>query len=500
MFNFFTNHIHTSAKNKPAEVFLKEGDNNKVTYKEFYSSILSTISSLTNYGVRERDIVCLSLENSIGFYVYFFALLDIGAIVVPISSQLKTKRFNYIIKKSQAVFCITSDLGKKKSQIISRYDKYEISKTIKITSINSKKNDDSHSQLGNTQTALIIYTSGSTGTPTGVAISRENIIFSVEAILSYLKINNNDNILNVLPANFDYGLYQGLFAVVTSARMTIYPKIVFGEQLIEIIKSNSVTVLPLMPVLANMLLAAIPKNCNKLSDNTKKIRLITSTGDVLHPTLIQGLKTYFSKSEIFSMYGLTECKRVSFLSPKYIMSKPYCVGHPMRGVRAIVVDSMLNEVKRGTKGRLLVLGQNIALGYWGDPVLTDKHFIEYNGEKALLTNDIFIQDSNEDLYYVGRTDDIVKSGGYRISLKEVNSIIFSFSKVESCVTSAYEDEKFGVLLKCEIKPVAGEKDVISDLIGYLKLSVENRFLIPTRFELVSQINQSENYKIIPNEN
>src|SRR6185436_9618330 len=154
---------------------------------------------------------------------------------------------------------------------------------------------------------------------------------------------------------------------------------------------------------------------------------------------------------IFSMYGLSECKRVSYLPPELVDERPYCVGKPMPNVDAWVADESGSRVPDGEIGVLMVRGSNVALGYWDDPELSGRIFRTGKyGERCLWTNDLFYQDAQGFLYFKGRTDDIIKSGAYRISLKEITDTILAIQGVSEVAVVPIPHEKLEFVMKAFI--------------------------------------------------
>jgi acyl-CoA synthetase (AMP-forming)/AMP-acid ligase II len=357
-----------------------------------------------------------------------------GATAVPISYKLKKDRLEYILADCDPRFIICDQV------IGSHIGMYH--KTGKTTWVGGIQ---SNLSVGNvvplseifltspprvvvndsSEHAMIIYTSGSTGVPKGILLSHSNVIFSAGSISEYLELRNSDKIINFLPPSFDYGLYQAILTLYVGAELYLIERFSFIDQIIKVINTQSISVLPLVPSIAAGIVKFLRSSPEKVltSQGRESIRSITSTGDVFHPKHIQRLSETFPNARIFSMYGLTECKRVSYLDPSLVFQKPYCVGKPMPGVEVKIVDERMEEVAPCEEGRLLVIGENVALGYWNDPALSEQHFLVEGKTRQLLTNDIFIQDSEGLLYYQHRTDDVIKSGGYRISIREITRLL-----------------------------------------------------------------------------
>jgi len=153
------------------------------------------------------------------------------------------------------------------------------------------------------------------------------------------------------------------------------------------------------------------------------------------------------------MYGLTECKRVSYLDPEKISEKPNSVGKAMPNVEAYIVDNNGKEITQAREpGELVVRGSNVMQGYWNLPNETQKALRSgrYPGDKALYTNDIFEKDEDDYLYFLGRKDDIIKTAGFMVSPKEVENVLYEIADVVEVAVIGVDDEILGKAIKAFI--------------------------------------------------
>ncbi|MEV5828472.1 AMP-binding protein [Spirillospora sp. NPDC052242] len=272
--------------------------------------------------------------------------------------------------------------------------------------------------------AIVLYTSGSTGAPKGILVPPDAMDFATRSIQRYLGLTEWDRIVNPVVPHFDYGLYQLLLALAADCALTAAPPL-FLDDLIDVIDARCGTVLPLVPSLAGPLTARMAERRRTAAS----VRLITSTGSHLGTPLIARLRAAFPRAQVMPMYGLTECKRVSYLAPNLVDAKPGSVGRPMAGVTCRVVDANGRTVPDGETGELVVRGPNLALGYLGDDLLTGVVFRPVTGGRELWTGDLFTRDADGHLYHRGRRDDLVKVSDQRMSLREVEDALRGVSGV-----------------------------------------------------------------------
>jgi long-chain acyl-CoA synthetase len=310
--------------------------------------------------------------------------------------------------------------------------------------------------------ASLIYTSGSSGDPKGVMLSHLNMVSAANSIIDYLGNTGDDIIMNALPLSFDYGLYQVLMSFSFGGTVVLEKSFTYPQKIIEQVIAERVTGWPLMPTMIAILIRL--KNLKK--HDFSSLRYITSTGQTLPQAHLSMLRELFPKAKIYSMYGLTECKRVSYLEPEKLDQKPNSVGKAMPNVEAYIVDNDGKEITRaGEPGELVVRGSNVMQGYWNLPHETERVLRpgRYPGEKVLYTGDIFEKDEEGYLYFLGRKDDIIKTSGFLVSPREVENVLCQMADVIEAAVIGVDDEILGKAIKAFIH-LRDDSDVSEDKI------------------------------------
>jgi len=266
----------------------------------------------------------------------------------------------------------------------------------------------------------------------------------------------------------------------------------FPFQIIELIKRDAVTGLPCVPTMIALILQL--ENLEK--ENLDSVRYITNTAAALPPAFIPRLKKIFPRAKIYSMYGLTECKRVSYLPPEMIDNKLDSVGIPMSNLEAWVVDKNGKRLGPGQIGELVVRGASVMQGYWNDPEATAKVLKQglYPWEKFLLTGDLFKTDEECCLYFVGRKDDIIKSRGERISPKEIENVLYGMEGILKARVSGEPHEIFGQVIKVEIVLREGFQLSEKQIMAHCRKHLED-LIIPQIVKFVDDLPISSSGKI-----
>jgi acyl-CoA synthetase (AMP-forming)/AMP-acid ligase II len=236
------------------------------------------------------------------------------------------------------------------------------------------------------------------------------------------------------------------------------------------------------------------KNLDKI--DFSNLRYITNTAAALPPTHIEKLRNIFPHVKIFSMYGLTECKRVSYLPPDEIDRHPTSVGKGMPNEEVLVVDEAGNQVQPGVVGELVVRGSNVMPGYWGLPEETALVLKpgKYPGERMLYSGDLFKTDEEGYLYFVGRKDDMIKSKGERISPKEIEQCLCAIESVAEAAVIGVPDEILGQAIVAYVRCHDGREISEKQALKYCHSHLED-FAVPKFIRFISSFPKTSSDKI-----
>jgi acyl-CoA synthetase (AMP-forming)/AMP-acid ligase II len=322
--------------------------------------------------------------------------------------------------------------------------------------------------------------------------SHFNMLSAAQSITTYLENTEDDIILNTLPLSFDYGLYQVLMAFLFGGTVVLEKAFNFPIRTIERLVQERVTGFPIVPTMAAILLQM--KTLSKFDFSS--LRYITNTAAALPAAHIRKLQALFPQTRIFSMYGLTECKRVSYLPPEELDLRPDSVGIPMPKTRAFVVDQKGNEVGPDVVGELVVQGPNVMQGYWNSPKETKLRFRpgKKKGEMLLYTGDLFRKDENGFLYFVARKDDMIKTKGERVSPKEIENCLCEMEGVVEVAVIGVPDDILGQAIKAFVVSDAKNKLTEEYILRYCQQNLE-AFMVPKEVEIRKRLPKSASGKI-----
>lgn len=339
--------LEHSAARFPDKLALIVGSR-RVTYRDLDGQANRLACSLVELGVRRGDRVAVWLENSVEAVVALFAILKAGGVFVLINPTTKRDKLIYLLNNCEAstVVCtnlslpqvelqahrlphikqivVTGQLPTQRPQDAISLVTFE--QCVAVASVSSYPPPKQNIDL---DLAALIYTSASTGDSKGVMLSHLNIVSAATSITTYLENRTDDVILSMLPLSFDYGLYQVLMGFKVGGTVVLERSFSYPHAVLERIAQEKVTGLPLVPTTVAMLL-----DLDLSKYDCSSLRYLTSTAAVLPTQHIEKLRALFPQAKVFSMYGLTECKRVSYLPPDQLDKRPGSVG---KGDRKSVV-------------------------------------------------------------------------------------------------------------------------------------------------------------------
>jgi acyl-coenzyme A synthetase/AMP-(fatty) acid ligase len=224
------------------------------------------------------------------------------------------------------------------------------------------------------------------------------------------------------------------------------------------------------------------------------VRCLTNAAAGLPPALHDGIQRLFPNARLYRMYGQTECVRVSYLEPELIATNPTSVGRAIPGTEAFVLNEQGKAVAPRETGLLYVRGPHLMTGYWGDPKLTAERLRDESGERTLCTNDYFTVDEDGLLYFVGRTDDIIKTRGEKVSTVEVENVLHGIPGVRQAAVVGVPDELFGEAVRAYVVPDGNHPLTQEDVLRFARRKLEN-FMVPREVVIVDELPHTESGKV-----
>lgn len=431
-----TNHLSQwlvqAAQQFPDKTALVEGEN-EVTWATLHQRVINTAAYLREQQVERGDRVLVWLPNGVDFVVCFWAVQFLQAVFVPVNPDTPLARVGWLLDNAESRLLIAQagqatalaaapatpalrmlfdqlpDTQPSGSPLLSLAQIAALAPPLALAVQGALDID----------LACLIYTSGSTGDPKGVMLTQRNMLSAADSVASYLQLEASDRIFCTIPMSFDYGLYQAIMTARVGATLIIekdFSRPLFAlKQLVK----HKATVLPIVPTLL-AIIAPLAKRYDFSS-----LRTITNTAAALHPSDIDLLLSLFPQARIFSMYGLTECHRCTWLPPALLSEHKDSVGYAIPNTELWVVDDAGVAHRNNASGELVIRGATVMRGYWRNPEQTAKKLRPgpLPGESVLYTGDLCRLDEQGLLYFLSRKDDILKTNGEKVAPREVEAVL-----------------------------------------------------------------------------
>lgn len=490
----------------------------KVTYKELRDFVFRFGKALNEIGLRERDHIAVIGENRVQWGITYLTAMTFNMVIVPIDKNLTTNEILNIIHESDAKAIVFSNTFKemlleKKSSLmklkylISMDDDKSTDENFSMLELIEKQNAyvDKLPEIDPSEMAEIIFTSGSLGRAKGVMLSQKNLAANLMAMTSMIKIFPEDRFLSVLPIHHTYECTCGFLCPLYAGSSVHYARslktvvddlqkvkatILLGVPLlydkmfkriykgIQEDKVKSKIVPPLVK-LTNIASAIGWKGAKKIifSELHKKfggsIRLFIAGGAAPDPKVAKGLREF--GFNFVQGYGLTETAPIVALNRLYAF-KDNAAGLPLPGVQI-----KINNPDADGVGEIFVRGDNVMLGYYKNPQLTQEAF----EDGWFKTGDLGFFDEDGFLHIAGRKKNvIIANNGKNVFPEEIEDLLNRSPFIQECMVYGEKDEKHDEIIAAQI---------VTDAEAFIEYSEKNNVQITP--ELVNNIISEEIKKV-----
>lgn len=432
----------------PDKIAIKH-DDKSITYKELFAKVNQVAFYLNELDLPKGSRVGIYSKKGIDQVIAILAILSTNYVLVPLTRLLKSEQVEYIINDCD-IRCIITDRVKLESIEEIAFDGHIISYETTHKDIPSFEeifkyyNKPYTCEVNGHDNAVITYSFGLTGTPKGIVISHRNLIDSARVVSQYLNLEEDDVLSGVLIFNLDYGLNQIFCSLYKRATLALHRFILPGDFFNHLI-NDKVTVVALMPV---TITSMFDEDEHRLPspELLLNIKTMTSSGGNVTSKMVQKVKKYFTNVDFYSMHGLTEAFRSTYLDPSQINIRPESIGKAIPDVELYVINEEGKECKAREVGELIHRGGYIYKGFWNAPEETSQRFksiqilkdvINLEGqlrdEIVVATGDYVYKDEEGYFYFVSRRDDMIKTRGFRVSPLEIESVVRkNLPMIEQC--------------------------------------------------------------------
>jgi long-chain acyl-CoA synthetase len=487
----------------PATIFFGR----RFTWREIGDMTARLAATLHGLGIGKGDRVAIILPNLPQYQAAHFAILRLGAIVVPNNPLYTDKELAYQLKDSGARVAIALNLLVPRLERI--WDQTDLEHCI-VCKVNDylpgvlkllypvkarlqgQKGKVPEVTVHDEDLAMLLYTGGTTGRSKGAILTHRNLYVNVVQVghwLTDLK-HGGEVIMAALPFFHSYGLTTCLHLSAHCASPTVLVPKFDVKQVLKSISEFKVSIFPGVPTMY-VAINTYPKV--ERFDLTSVRACISGAAPL--PLEVQKTFEELTGGRLVEGYGLSEASPVCLATPVYGKRKIGFVGIPVPGTVAQVVDP---EDKKplgvGEVGEMAIKGPQVMQGYWNMPEETKGQL----DSGWLFTGDMTRMDEDGFFAIVDRKKDMIISGGYNIYPREVEEVLYEHPAVQECGVIAIPDAYKGEKVKAYVVLKEGAQATEQELIEFCKKGLAN-YKVPAAIAFAQELPKSLIGKILRKE-
>jgi benzoate-CoA ligase len=484
-----------------ASIAIRAAGGRELTYAQVAASANGFGNALRELGVEIENRVLMAVLDGPEFAATFFGAIKLGAVPVPVNTNLKPQDYAYFLNDSRAKAAVVSEplaplIREVRGElrhlrhlvVVGQPEHGELGWSALVAGASDRLDP---ADTNRDDMCFWLYSSGTTGFPKGVVHLQHDMRCCIENYAKpILNPDANDVAFSVAKLYFAYGLGNALYFPFSVGATTVLlagppaPGVV-----LDLVKHQRPTLYYGVPTSYANLLAAGPALWG--AADFSSVRVCVSAGEPLSGSLLERWRAR-TGTDILDGIGSTECCHI-FISNRLGAIRPDSSGRMVPGYEARIVDEEGSDVPDGEVGTLLVKGDSIGERYWNQHERTKRTI---RGE-WIDTGDKYVRDADGFFTYQGRSDDMFKVGGIWVSPSEVESTINGHEAVVECAVVAVIDEER--LLRPEAYVVlqsgrAGGPELEVELRDHVRGRIAH-FKCPRDFHFVTELPKTATGKI-----
>ena len=467
-----------------------DGRADRVTYAELNDGTNRLADVLARRGVRRGDRVAILAHNCVAYPWTYFACCKLGAIVVPVNTRYKRDEIRYAIDFAEAraalvgpefvadvqalrgagalphlhdLLLVDTD-GDRALEIARASGAEPLAPLLAAADPREPEPPDPPDER---DAHVMLFTSGTTGAAKGALLSQRTYVLQAGLTQTMNGLTDEDVGLSMFPM-FHMGGWATPLGYWSIGGTVVIMRRAEPRAMLAAVERERVAYLYAVPTVYNAMLALPDFDAFDLSS----LRLLGGGTAYMPPEQIERITRAFGVDAMVVMYGQTEAGPVSCLRARDLRRKPGSVGQPVNAVDVRIVDASGEDVPPGTPGEIVVRSDFNMLGYWRMPEATAAAF----AGGWLHTGDLALWDEEGFLHIVGRSKEMIKTGGENVFPAEIEQTLLAHPDVVECAVVGVPDADWGESVLAVVVPRSGralsEQDVVEHvrarLAGYKK--------------------------------
>lgn len=494
-----------TARRLPENVAVIFGEQ-RISYRDLWEQTRKYAGALRRRGIGPGDPVAVLIPNVPDFPRAYFAILSLGAVVVPVHALLKAEEIDYVLRDSgaKALLCAAPLLGEGAKgaalagvDVLSVLVPDEAAADVPFPRLEDEAKAaepvDTYEPQNPFATATILYTSGTTGRPKGAEGCHLSLVEQVNTLLTgTLDMTADDVILGCLPLFHTFGqtcvMNVGFRA---GATIVMVPRF-DGPTALALLNEHRCTIMTGVPTMYIALLEAAKTNPER-----PPLRYAVSGGAAIPVAVIERMKQVYGIA-VHEGYGLTETSPVATFNHRGRPTRTGTVGQPVWGVDVEIADAgndaHIELLPRGELGEIVIRGHNLMKGYLNRPDATAEAIVD----GWFRTGDLGTKSDDDYVTIVDRTKDMIVRNGYNVYPREVEEVLSRHPAVAMVAVFGVSDETHGQEIMAAVTIMPGAAAVADELIAFTREHVA-AYKYPRRVEILEALPLGPSGKVLKRE-
>ena len=404
-----------------------QGDD--ISYADLLAKVERMAGALAGRGVAAGDRVLAQVEKTPQAVALYLACLKIGAVYAPINPAYTRPEVEHFVADAEPALFVAGSAGGI-APVEETLDKAGLGTLTELAAASKPLAETTLRQ--DDDLAALVYTSGTTGRSKGAMLSHGNLRSNAEALARCWGWRKDDVLLHALPIFHVHGLFVALHCSFLAATPTIFlPRFDLPTMLAQLPRS---TVLMGVPTFYTRLLGSDAFDGSVCAN----MRLFVSGSAPLAESTFAEFERR-TGWRILERYGMSETL-MNTSNPLRGERLPGSVGFALPGVEVRIADDEGSVLPSGEVGGIEVRGANVFKGYWRMP---ERNATEFRDDGFFITGDLGRMDADGRVAIVGRSKDVVISGGYNVYPKEVEALLDELPGVAESAVVGVPHADFG---------------------------------------------------------
>ena len=474
----------------------------RLTFKEFDGIVNRIAAGLEKHGVKRGDHVAILFGIQIEFPLSFFALMKLGAVVVPLNTRFKGEELAYEINDSESkVLMVDEEYWPFIDSVRSQLEKIEkiffngsqVPEGILPFSSLKENREEVFTRAARSESeeAAIMYTSGTTGKPKGAILHHRGFVLTAMLVSDFVLFEPEDKMICGVPLFHITGLSSVMLPLIFSGIACVLMRQFKTKDFLEIMAKEKVT--QYLGVVNVIWLMVNHPDFDQYDFSSFRAALFG--GSPATEEMVRGIFNKLPHLQISVGYGLTENFAITTSTPfEDALRKIKAVGQCLPTLEAKIVDDEERELPAGEVGEIVLKGAKVFRGYWKKPEATRATIVD----GWLHTGDIGKIDEEGFVYILDRKKDMINRGGEKIYSLEVENVISGHPRVLEVAVVGVPDKFLGEAVKAAIVLRPGQTAEEEELKTFCSERLAD-YKVPKYIEFLDSLPRNPAGKVIKGE-